>query len=126
MEKPKFEGGVNIALKIPQGKYAQTLDFYQNVLGFGLEEVDMKNHPTVSRSHRCQFGSNTLWLDCVPNYTHSEAWLELKVNDMETATAHLKANGIDTCDELEDIPETNHWVMDPAGTVFILDQSKNS
>lgn len=69
-----------------------------------------------------QFGPNTLWLDCVDNYTHSETWLELKTNNIDDATAYLKLNGTHTCDELEQIPENMHWITDPAGTVFILGQ----
>ena len=67
-----------------------------------------------------KFGKNVLWLDCVDNYTHSETWLELKTTDVEKAAKYLKANGTDTCDELESIPDDMHWIMDPAGTVFIL------
>ena len=78
------------------------------------------DNPTVSRTHEVKFGNNTLWLDCVDNYTHSETWLELKTPDVSKATEYLKDNGIETCDELEKIPKENHWIMDPAGTVFIL------
>jgi len=46
--------------------------------------------------------------------------LELKTPDVPAATEYLKQNGINTCDELEKIPEDHHWIMDPAGTVFII------
>lgn len=115
----KFEGGVNIALKIPKGKYEQTVSFYRDVLKLEVEEREIE-HPTVSRTHRIDFGNNVMWLDCVDNYTHSETWLELNVDDVDQATQHLKANGTDTCDEIEQIPEHMHWIMDPAGTVFIV------
>jgi hypothetical protein len=46
--------------------------------------------------------------------------LELRTPDVEKATEYLKSYGIDTCDELEKIPKENHWIMDPAGTVFII------
>jgi hypothetical protein len=69
---------------------------------------------------RVKFGNNILWLDCVYNYSHSEVWLELRTSDVEVATGYLNEKGIETCDELEKIPEDNHWIMDPAGTVFIL------
>lgn len=115
----KFEGGVNIAVKIPKGKYEQTVSFYRDVLKLEVEERDIE-HPTVSRTHRVKFGSNIMWLDCVDNYTHAETWLELNVEDVEQAKNHLKTNGVDTCDEIEQLPENMHWIMDPAGSVFIV------
>lgn len=115
----KFEGGINIAVKIPKGKYEQTVSFYRDVLKIKVEEREIE-HPTVSKTHRVQFGTNVMWLDCVDNYTHAETWLELNVEDVEQARLHLKANGTDTCDEIEQLPENMHWIRDPAGSVFIV------
>lgn len=119
---PKFEGGVNIAIKIPKNKYEETVSFYRNILKLEVEEKSIK-HPTVSKTHKVKFGNNTVWLDCVDNYTHSEVWLELKSSDVEDATRYLESKGINTCDEIEEIPKDMHWIMDPAGTVFILDKN---
>lgn len=69
-----------------------------------------------------KFGGNTVWLDCVDNYTHSETWLELNVPDVAAAISHLKDNKVETCDEFEKIPDNMHWITDPAGTVFIVKQ----
>lgn len=117
----KFEGGINIAIKIPKSKYEKTVDFYRDILKFEVEERPISN-PTVSKTHTVKFGNNTLWLDCVDNYTHCETWLELQTSDFSKATEYLNSKGIDMCDELEQIPENMHWIMDPAGTVFILRQ----
>lgn len=114
-----FTGGVNIAIKIPKSKYEETVSFYRDILKFEVQEKPI-NNPTVSRTHEVRFGNNTVWLDCVDNYTHSEVWLEIKTADVKIATDHLISKGINTCDELEEIPEDMHWIMDPAGTVFIL------
>lgn len=114
-----FSGGVNIAIKIPKSKYDQTVAFYRDTLKLQVEEKPIDN-PTVSRTHQVKFGPNTVWLDCVDNYTHSEVWLELKTPDVESATKYLQSRGINPCDELEQIPSDMHWIMDPAGTVFIL------
>ncbi len=119
MSNIKFDGGLNIAIKIPKAKYDQTVVFYKDILKLEVTEKPI-NHPTVSRTHEVKFGHNTVWLDCVDNYTHSETWLELKTPNVLKATEYLKHNGIETCDELEKIPEDNHWIMDPAGTVFII------
>lgn len=119
----KFEAGLNIAIKIPKAKYEQTIAFYRDILNFEVEERPI-DHPTVSRTHRVKFGPNVIWLDCVDNYTHSETWLQLTVPDVEEATRYLHTKGIETCDELEELPENMHWITDPAGTVFNL-QKRN-
>lgn len=119
----KFEAGINIAIKIPKNKYEKTVSFYRDILKLEVEEKPIKN-PTVSRTHEVKFGHNILWLDCVDNYTHSETWLQLTVPDVETATQYLQLNGVETCDEIEEIPENMHWITDPAGTVFNLQQKK--
>lgn len=123
MEKIDFKGGINIALKIPKAKYDDTVAFYKNILKLEVYEKEI-NNPTISRTHTVKFGNNTLWLDCVDNYTHSEAWFELNTPNVAEATEYLQKNGIDTCDELEKIPPDNHWIMDPAGTVFILSKPR--
>lgn len=115
----KFEGGINIAMKIPKSKYEETVRFYRDILKLEVNEKPIDN-PTVSRTHEVKFGPNIVWLDCVDNYTHSETWLELRTNDVDRATRYLQSHGIETCDELEKIPETAHWIQDPAGTVLIL------
>jgi len=118
----KFKGGVNIAIKIPKQKYNDTVAFYKDILRLEVTEVAIDN-PTVSRTHSVNFGHATVWLDCVDNYTHSETWLELQTSDFEGATKYLSSRGIQTCDEIEKLPDdTLHWIMDPAGTVFILKQ----
>ncbi len=114
-----FSGGVNIAIKIPKSKYEKTVAFYKDILNLNVEEKPISN-PTISRTHEVKFGANTVWLDCVDNYTHSEVWLELRTPDVDGATAYLESKGVTTCDEIEEIPKDMHWIMDPAGTVFIV------
>jgi predicted enzyme related to lactoylglutathione lyase len=115
----KFTGGVNIAVKIPKAKYEETVAFYKDVLKLSVEEKPIVNR-TISRTHEVKFGPNTVWLDCVDNYTHSEVWLELRTPDVDYATKYLETKGVHTCDEIEEIPKDMHWIMDPAGTVFIV------
>jgi predicted enzyme related to lactoylglutathione lyase len=83
-----FEGGINIAVKIPKSKYDKTVAFYRDILKLEVEEKPITN-PTVSRTHRVKFGGNIVWLDCVDNYTHSETWLELNTDNVENATRYL-------------------------------------
>ena len=119
----QFNGGINIAIKIPSHKYEVTVAFYRDILNLTVTEVSIE-HPTISRSHKVEFGPNILWLDCIDNYTHSETWLELRTDNVGEAAEYLKRNGVETHDELEQIPEDKHWIMDPAGTVFILDKTR--
>ncbi|MDW9379682.1 hypothetical protein [Chryseobacterium sp. JV558] len=119
----KFEAGINIAIKIPKNKYEETVVFYRDILKLNVEEKPI-NNPTVSRTHEVKFGNNIIWLDCVDNYTHSETWLQLTVPDVEEATEYLQSNGVETCDEIEELPENMHWITDPAGTVFNLQERK--
>jgi|SRR5690606_17081064 len=117
----KFNAGINIAIKIPKSKYEETVNFYSEILNFEVSETPI-SHPTVTRTHKVIFGSNIIWLDCVDNYTHSETWLQLTVADVTEATNYLRTKKTTTCDELEQLPENMHWIQDPAGTVYNLQQ----
>lgn len=118
----KFEAGINIAMKIPKKNYEKTVAFYRDILQFQVEEQPIE-HPTVSRTHRVQFGHNVIWLDCVDNYTRTETWLQLKAANVEEATRYLKTKNVGTCDEIEELPENMHWIQDPAGNVFNLQET---
>ena len=119
-----FKAGINIAIKIPKSKYEQTVAFYRCILKLEVEEKPIDN-PTVSRTHQVKFGHNIIWLDCVDNYTHAETWLQLTVPDVVIATDYLKSKGVETCDEIEELPGSMHWIMDPAGTVFNVQQASH-
>lgn len=123
--KTPFEGGVNIAVKIPKSKYDKTVAFYKDILKLEVTEKPIDN-PTVSRTHEVKFGNNILWLDCVDNYTHSETWLELRTPDVAEATRYLQSQDVHTVDELEKLPDGYHWIQDPAGTVFVLSKQDNN
>ena len=118
---PNFEAGINIAIKIPKSKYEKTILFYRDILKLEVEEQPI-NNPTISRTHKVTFGSNIIWLDCVDNYTQSETWLQLTVSNIEIATNYLELQGVETCDEIEELPKNMHWIQDPAGTVFNLQE----
>ncbi len=117
----KFQAGMNIAIKIPKSKYEKTVSFYKDILKLEVEEKPIDN-PTISRTHEIKFGNNIIWLDCVDNYTHSETWLQLTVPNIDEATNYLQSNGVETCDEIEELPKNMHWIQDPSGTVFNLQQ----
>lgn len=118
-DKTQFTGGTNIALKIPKHKYEETVRYYKEILGMQVVEEPITN-PTVSRTYSVVFGPNTLWLDCVDNYTHSEVWLEINTPDVSGAMDYLAAKGVTAKDEFEKIPASKHWVTDPSGAVMIV------
>jgi catechol 2,3-dioxygenase-like lactoylglutathione lyase family enzyme len=121
---PTFRGGLNIAMKIPQARFDETLAFYRDVLG--LKVTDQSGAPGVTDAvRRCfavEFGPVTLWLDLVENYARSDLWLELFTDDLDAATAHLAANGVATADELEPFPAglSAHWISNPAGVTHLV------
>jgi catechol 2,3-dioxygenase-like lactoylglutathione lyase family enzyme len=123
MEEIKFEGGLNIAVKIPKGKYDETVRFYRDILKMVVEERPIRN-ATISRTHRVRFGVNVVWLDCVDNYTHSETWLELTTPNIDTASSYLKEHGVEKRDEFEELGPNMHWITDPAGTVLLVKEEK--
>lgn len=114
-----FEGGTNIALKIPKHKYEDTVRYYKDTLKLQVKEEPITN-PTVSRTHSVVFGPNTLWLDCVDNYTHAEVWLEVNTKNVPNAMEYLADKGVTPKDEFEEIPNDKHWITDPAGAVMIV------
>jgi catechol 2,3-dioxygenase-like lactoylglutathione lyase family enzyme len=117
----KFQAGINIAIKVPKSKYDKTVAFYRDILKLEVDEKPIDN-PTISRTHEVKFGNNVIWLDCVDNYTHSETWLQLTVSNVEEATNYLQSKDVQTCDEIEELPKNMHWIQDPSGTVFNLQQ----
>jgi catechol 2,3-dioxygenase-like lactoylglutathione lyase family enzyme len=125
----KFEGSVNIAMKIPAAQFDQTVAFYRDVLGLPAEDVTGTEIAAgVARSVGVEFGPNRLWLDEVPNYSRSDVWLELSTDDVPAAMEHLAAAGVTPRDELEPLPDTMraHWIANPAGVVHLVAQPSRS
>lgn len=126
MSKPAFTAGLNIAMKIPKAHYEATVAFYRDTLGFDVKEDDVSYAPTVSRTHSVRFGPNTLWLDCVDNYSRPDLWLQLHTDDLEAAARSLADIGIHPCDEVEPLvglDRRTHWIKNPAGVVHLLAES---
>lgn len=127
MTEPTFRGGPNVAVKIPRADYERTVAFYRDTLRFAVEEVDVSDTPTVSRSHRLSFGELTLWLDQVDTYSRPDVWLELRTDDLDAAVGRLAEAGVHPRDELEPLETTRaHWIRDPAGTVHLLVEDEPS
>ncbi|WP_052850304.1 VOC family protein [Streptomyces avicenniae] len=121
--RPTFQGGHNIAMKLPKAHYDSTVAFYRDVLGMEVTEDDGEaTGGTVARSASVRLGPVTLWLDQVDTYAQAQLWLELFTDDVEQAARHLAAHGVHPQDELEPLPPglAAHWISNPAGIPHIV------
>jgi catechol 2,3-dioxygenase-like lactoylglutathione lyase family enzyme len=125
MSAPKFEAGVNIAMKIPKAQYDATVAFYRDTLGLPVTEHASTGAATVAQTHAVEFGPVTLWLDRVDAYSQADLWLELRTDDLPAATTHLAEVGIAPCDVVlvfVDPDTPAHWIRNPAGIIHLLAQ----
>lgn len=115
--KPKFEGGRNIALKVPPHQYDATVRFYGETLG--LERIERLSPDVVFA-----FGANQLWIDRTPGMSQSEFWLEVVTDDREAAARHLASGGADRRDEIEALPDgfPAFWISSPAANIHLIHQ----
>lgn len=113
--KPKFEGGINLAMKVPPHQFDAVVSFYRQTLA--LEEIEPLQPDIVFR-----LGPNRLWIDKVSGMSQAEIWLEVITNDTAAATAHLSDAGIVRCDEIEPLPEGSDgfWISSPAQIIHLV------
>ena len=116
-----FKGGRNIAMKVPPHQYDATVAFYRDVLG--LEMVE--SHPPHTAF---VFGSNQLWIDCVPGMSQAELWLEIVTEDVAAAAEHLQAANVVRCDEIEPLGEgfKGFWISSPAAIIHLVDGTRQA
>ena len=118
----KFDGGRNIALKVPPHQYKATVRFYGDVLG--LKTADVATGDSVA----FEFGANTLWIDKVPTLSQAELWLEIVTDDTAAAEKLLADAGITRCDEIEALASDfdGFWITSPATIVHLVDAGSAS
>lgn len=111
-----FKAGPNLAMKVPAPLYAQTVAFYRDVLA--LRELKSDEDTTAFA-----FGSMTLHLDCCPQMSQAELWLQVACDDSRAAAARLEGAGIRRCDGIEALPEgfDGFWISNPAGIIHLID-----
>lgn len=103
--------GKNIAIKVPQHKWHETVAFYRDSVGL---RVTKETPDTIAFA----FGTMTLWIDRVEKQSQVDVWLELFSDDPDQALVQL---GSPKRDELEPLDGVNgHWTSDPAGVVLLL------
>lgn len=112
---PTFEGGKNIAMKIPPHVFHQTVSFYQDVLR--LPVVKEGDNSIVFK-----FGANHLWLDKVDHLSQAEIWLEVNTDDIDAAADYLDYPDIKRRDEIENLPEEidGFWISNPANIIHLV------
>lgn len=115
ISNPSFSGGLNIAIKVPQHLYADTVAFYRDTLALPLVEEEEDG---------CifQFGPMRLWLDVAPQLSKADVWLELETNDTEAAARYLKNHEVPRRDGIEALPDDfdGFFITDPAGVIHLV------
>jgi hypothetical protein len=113
--QPKFEGGRNIAMKLPPHLFDQTVGFYKDVLRFPV----VAEEPT---SVVLEFGAHRLWLDRADHLSQAEIWLEVTTDDIPAAADYFSSRGTVPRDEIESLPEgfTGFWVCNPADVIHLV------
>ncbi|XWN32382.1 MAG: hypothetical protein ROR55_04485 [Devosia sp.] len=117
-----FEGGRNIAIKVPPHQYKATVGFYRDLLR--LEEIPGPSDDTVG----FKFGGVTLWIDRVATMSQAEVWLEIITSDTASAAKIFTDAGIARCDEIEDLGVgfDGFWIASPAAIVHLVDAKATS
>lgn len=115
----KLSGGRNIALKIPDHLYLQTLRFYRDVLKL---TPDVKQDGQVCFEFGETEPKSTLWLDRTEATARPDVWLEIKTADLDATRAYLISEGLVVPEKLEKLPKgfPGFWVVDPAGLVLLV------
>jgi hypothetical protein len=110
-----FQGGIDIAIKVPPHQYEATLQFYRDVIG--LTPITDKL-PDIGFA----LGPTRLWIAEAPGMSQAEVWLELFTERFEDAAAHLAKAGVVRCDAIEPLPEgfRGGWITNPTGIVHMV------
>ncbi|MCU4337383.1 VOC family protein [Acinetobacter dispersus] len=113
--KPKFTGGVDIALKLPPHQFEATVAFYRDVIG--LKQITDKL-PDIG----FELGPVKLWIAAAPEMSQAELWLELFTDNFSEAAEYLKAAGVVRCDAIEPLAEgfRGGWITSPANIIHMV------
>ena len=114
-----FEGGRNIALKLPPHEFDDAVRFYGEVLG--LKQLN-EHLPSIV----FEYGANLLWLDRIDTMSQAELWLELRTPDTAAAADHLDRHGVMRRDSVEALPEgfDGFWISGPGNIIHLVHGKK--
>lgn len=115
----RFEGGPNLALKVPDHLHETMVAFYRDILKLPL--IAEADSPVFA------FGTMKLWIDRVPGLSQPEIWLELRTTDHRLAAEYLASAGALRCDAVETLPEgfPGFWMAAPGGIVHLVSESED-
>ena len=122
-ERPSYNGGRNIAIKVPPHEWEKTVAFYRDILGLPVIE---NNLPSATPTVVFQFGNNQLWVDRVETLSQAEIWLELNTSDITASAQHLRQAGVVRRDEIESLDFEAFWVSSPAGIIHLVSRDEVS
>jgi hypothetical protein len=113
--QPQFEGGANIAMKVPAHVFDPTVLFYRDVLRLPL--LEERQGSVVF-----QFGASRLWLDRAEHLSQAEIWLEVTTDDAPEAAEYLSRRGTVRRDEVEALPADfeGFWICNPADVIHLV------
>ncbi len=119
--RPQFEGGTNIAMKVPPHLFEQTVAFYRDVLRLPIVEE-------AEASVVFEFGASRLWVDRVDHLSQAEVWLELATDNVTEASSYLEQYGTIRRDEIEALPEgfEGFWITNPANIIHLVRKKESS
>ena len=119
MAHPVYKPGRNIAMKLPERVYHETLAFYRDILG--LRVVEERDDGAL-----VDFGAVRLHLDRVQHQSQTDLWLEVVTDDVDAAAEFLDRNGVTRCDEVEELPPgfQGFWIASPSGTIHLVAKAK--
>jgi hypothetical protein len=103
--------GKNIAIKVPEWKWAETVAFYRDRVGLSVRR---ESDSTVAFA----FGAMTLWIDRVITQSQVDVWLELFADDPDAALDRLQSPQRDELEPLDGVE--GHWTSDPAGVILLV------
>jgi len=115
LKQPQFQGGRNIAMKVPAHVFEQTVAFYRDVLRLPL--LGEGPGGTVF-----EFGPSLLWLDRADHLSQAEIWLEITTDSVAAADDFLGQRGTVRRDEIEVLPVgfEGFWVCNPADVIHLV------
>jgi hypothetical protein len=113
--QPHFQGGRNIAMKIPQHLFDQTVAFYKDTLSLPVLE---EGATTVV----FEFGANRLCLDRTNHFSQAEIWLEITTDDVPSAEAYFANTDTIRREEIEALPDgfEGFWICNPANVIHLV------
>jgi hypothetical protein len=113
--KVQYRGGSNVAMKPPH-QFEHAVRFYRDTLGLPVSDR--------GESKLVEFGPIRLWLDCCPQFSQTELWLEVVASNTDEAARHLGEQEVVRCDPIEKLPDgfRGFWISSPADLVHLVSE----